>query len=273
MSVDPTSGDTAGDTAAAVPAGAGAEPARPPRATSRATARRAGAEDRPLKAIERAFYQIARLTFIIFGKLFWRVEIEGLEQVPRDRPVVISPVHRSNIDTILMAFLSRRPLRYMAKASLFRHRWSAVIITALGGFPVYRDGSDREALRTCESALRRGESVVVFPEGTRKAGPVVTDLYEGAAFVALRGGVPIVPVGIGGSAGAMPKGSKFVHPVKIRIIVGPPIVPPSRAGAAARGTRRQVRELTDQLQRDLQRLYDRAEGRTGETPAGGGTGE
>ena len=106
------------------------------------------AEDRPLTRGERTFYQFARLTFIIFGRLFWRVSVEGQDNVPTDRPYVVSPVHRSNIDTILMAFVSKRHMRYMAKDSLWRYRWSARVITALGGFPVNRDTADRDALRT-----------------------------------------------------------------------------------------------------------------------------
>jgi len=232
-------------------------------AEAHADARKAAvaATDRPLTKGERAFYQFARLTFIIFGRLYWRVEIHGLENVPTDRPYVVSPVHRSNIDTILMAFVSRRHLRYMAKDSLWKYGWSARVITALGGFPVNRDTADRDALRTCEAALRRGEPVVIFPEGTRRSGPDIVDLYQGAAFVALRGGVPIIPVGIGGSAGAMPKGSKFLHPVKIRMLVGTPIQPPPREGAGTRGSRRHVHELTAQLQVELQGLFDQAEGR------------
>ncbi len=203
------------------------------------------------------------MLFRTFAVLFWRVTVEGRANVPVDGPFVVSPVHRSNIDTPLMGFVARRQLRYMAKDSLWKHGWSARLLTALGGFPVNRDTADREALRTCESALRRGEPVVIFPEGTRKSGPVVGDLFEGAAFVALRGGVPIVPVGIGGSAGAMPKGSKFLRPVKIRIVIGPPIVPPPRHGAGARGSRRHVHEMTERLQTELQRVFDQAEGRTG----------
>ncbi len=71
---------------------------------------------------------------------------------------------------------------------------------------------DREALRTCEEALREGEPVVLFPEGTRQSGPAVQPLFEGASFVAARAGVPIVPVGIGGSEWAMPKGKKRILP-------------------------------------------------------------
>jgi cytidylate kinase len=219
------------------------------------------AEDRPLRPGERAFYQFARTVFIIWGRLYWRVTVKGRHNLPTTGPFVVAPVHRSNIDTILMAFVSRRHLRYMAKDTLWRHGWSARLLTALGGFPVNRDTADRDALRTCQSALRRGESVVIFPEGTRKAGPVVTDLYQGAAYVAVREGVPVVPVGIGGSAGAMPKGSMMLRPVKVRIVIGEPIYPPQREGAAGRGIRRQVREMTALLQSQLQATFDEAEGR------------
>ena len=222
---------------------------------------RAAAVDRPLTRGERLFYQVARALIWGFAVLFWRVSVEGRDNVPTQGPFVVAPVHRSNIDTVLMSFVTRRQLRYMAKDSLWKYRWSARLITALGGFPVNRETADREALRTCEAALRRGEPVVIFPEGTRRTGPSVVNLFEGAAFVALRGGVPIVPVGIGGSAGAMPRGARLLRPVKVRMVIGAPLFPPQRTGAGARGSRRQTRELTNRLQEELQRLFDQAEGR------------
>jgi 1-acyl-sn-glycerol-3-phosphate acyltransferase len=228
---------------------------------------RVAAEDRPLTGGEKLLYQVVAAILRLFGRLFWRVRVEGRTNVPADGPFVVAPVHRSNIDTVLMSFVTRRGMRYMAKDSLWRYRWSARLLTAAGGFPVNRETADREALRTCEAALRRGEPVVIFPEGTRRSGPVITDLFDGAAFVAIRGGVPIVPVGIGGSAGAMPKGAKWLRPVKIRIVIGPPIQPPSRQGVGSKGGRRQVHDLTAQLRTELQRLFDQAEGRSGETDA------
>lgn len=244
----------------AQPGPAVAPPAETPRAGKVALqAPRLAAEDRPLTRGERIVYQLGAGLLRFLARLYWRVHVEGRENVPAHGPFVVAPVHRSNIDTVLMPFVCRRQLRYMAKDSLWRYRWSARLLTALGGFPVNRETADREALRTCEAALRRGEPVVIFPEGTRRTGPLVTDLFEGAAFVALRGEVPIVPVGIGGSSGAMPRGSKFPRPVKIRIVIGPPIHPPPRQGPGARGSRRQVHELTDTLQVELQRLLDLAE--------------
>ena len=60
--------------------------------------------------------------------------------------------------------------------------------------------------------LEAGEPLVLFPEGERKSGPIVQPLFDGATYVAVKAGVPIVPVGIGGSERAMPKGAKFIFP-------------------------------------------------------------
>jgi 1-acyl-sn-glycerol-3-phosphate acyltransferase len=115
-------------------------------------------------------------------------------------------------------------------------------------------------LRACEAVLDRGEPLVMFPEGTRRFGPVVEDLFDGPAFLAARTGAPIVPIGIGGSEGVMPKGSKLIRPKKVVIVIGPPITPPQPEG---RVPRRVVRELTEQLQKELQRVFDVAREKAG----------
>jgi 1-acyl-sn-glycerol-3-phosphate acyltransferase len=78
----------------------------------------------------------------------------------------------------------------------------------------------------------------------------------------VRTGAPIVPVGIGGSERAMPKGARFIHPVRLRMVVGPPIHPPTSEGGA-RAPRRAVRELTAELQERLQQLFDEAQEKAG----------
>jgi 1-acyl-sn-glycerol-3-phosphate acyltransferase len=190
-------------------------------------------------------------------RAYWRVEIRGREHVPRSGPYVIAPVHRSNIDTLLAGCLTRRRIRFMGKDSLWKYRWSGALFSSLGGFPVHRGTPDREALRICEDALRGGEPVVLFPEGTRQSGPTVQPLFEGAAFVAARAGVPVVPVGIGGSEWAMPKGQKRIRPVKVVMVVGPPLAAPPRSGGS-RVSRRSVAELSDTLHTRLQALFDEA---------------
>jgi 1-acyl-sn-glycerol-3-phosphate acyltransferase len=204
-----------------------------------------------------AWYAVARGVVEGVCRTYWRVEIRGREHIPPSGPYVIAPVHRSNIDTLLAGCLTHRRIRFMGKDSLWKHGWSAALLSSLGGFPVHRGTPDREALRICEEALRGGEPVVLFPEGTRRSGPIVQPLFEGASFVAARAGVPIIPVGIGGSEWAMPKGKRRVLPVKVVMVVGPAIEVPERS-PGGRVSRRVVAELSERLHAELQTLFDEA---------------
>ena len=170
---------------------------------------------------------------------------------------MLAPVHRSFIDFGLVAKVDTRRIRYMGKDSLWKVGWFGRFITALGAFPVRRGAADREALRRCMDVIEGGEPLVLFPEGTRRSGPVVQELYEGAAYVAIRTGVPIVPVGIGGSERALPKGKRVPRPVKVHVIVGPPLTPPPPK-ASGHPSRSGLRELTDRLHTEVQRLFDEA---------------
>jgi len=211
---------------------------------------------------ELLFYRAVRAILLAFSKTFWRAKFEGTEHIPKTGAFVLAPVHRSNVDTPILSGITTRRLHYMGKDSMWKIAWIGRIFTALGSYPVHRGTADREALRVTTELLRKGEAVVIFPEGTRQTGPLVQPLFEGAAFVALKAGVPIVPVGIGGTEQAMPKGSKMLRPVKVHVLVGEPIVPPA-PDDGGRVPRRVVHELTEQLHARLQELFDRAQARVG----------
>lgn len=211
--------------------------------------------------IQQAWYAVIRGIVAGFCRVFWRLSVEGREHVPTDGPFVLAPVHRSNVDFAIAAAVRRRRMRFLAKDSL----WVAGlgrIWESLGAIKVVRGTPDRDAMRTLEATLAGGEPVVMFPEGARQSGPVVQELFDGVAYVASRARVPIVPVGIGGSERAMPKGSKLFRPVKITVVIGPPIVPEARE-VGARVPRRAVGELTAGLKVELQRLFDEAQRRAG----------
>jgi 1-acyl-sn-glycerol-3-phosphate acyltransferase len=192
-------------------------------------------------------------------KLLWRIEVHHRERVPAVGACVLAPSHRSYLDTPFLACVTRRRIRFMGKAELWKYGgWSARFLSALGGFPVDRAGADRAAMRAAEAALAGGEPLGMFPEGTRRSGPVVTDLHNGVAFVAARMGVPIVPIGIGGSERILARGRKLPRLTKVVVVVGEPIHPPAReAGASVR--RGDVAALTEQLTGAVQRLFDEAE--------------
>jgi 1-acyl-sn-glycerol-3-phosphate acyltransferase len=144
----------------------------------------------------------------------------------------------------------------MGKDSLWKLRPFGWLLSALGGFPVTRGSADREALRRCLDVLQTGEPLVLFPEGERKSGPLVQPLFDGAAYLASRANVPIVPVGIGGSERAMPKGARWIKPVKVHVVVGAPMYAPSHDGR--RSTRAEMKALTEELHEVLQKLFDEA---------------
>jgi len=211
---------------------------------------------------QRVFYRLVRAVVVFIGRVYFRVSVHGRQHVPDTGPFILSPIHRSNLDTPVVAAVTRRRLRYMGKESLWRSRFGGWFLTTAGGFPVQRGSADRDALRAGTEVLERGEPLVLFPEGTRQSGPVVTPLFQGAAYLSCRTGAPIVPVGIGGSEGAMRKGSKMVWPRKITIVVGAPLVPPP-PGPSGRVPRKAITALTEQLAAAIQPLFDEAQALAG----------
>jgi 1-acyl-sn-glycerol-3-phosphate acyltransferase len=202
-------------------------------------------------------YGLLRVLVRAINRVLFRVTITGPGQVPDHGPVIIAPVHRSFIDFFVASEVTRRKLHYMAKDSLWENRLLARIVPVLGGFPVNRDTADREALRRAQRVLEAGEALIMFPEGTRRDGPVVQDLHEGVAFLATRTGATIVPVGIGGSGSVMPKGTHLPRLHHIHLVVGEPIAVPVPDGPG-RVPRSRTRQLTEQLAASIQSLYDQA---------------
>jgi 1-acyl-sn-glycerol-3-phosphate acyltransferase len=171
-------------------------------------------------------------------------------------------VHRSNVDFALTCVITRRPMRYMGKDSIWKVGLLGRFVSMLGAFPVHRGSADRDALKACVEIAEGGSPLVLFPEGTRESGPIVQVLFDGAAYVAARAGVPIVPLGIGGSEAMMPKGAKVPRPKRLVLVVGDPIPAPART-EGGRVPRSAVTALTERLHGELQELFDDAQARVG----------
>lgn len=216
----------------------------------------------PPSRITRFWYAVVRGLIVLVAKLLGRVAVVGTEHVPTEGAFILAPVHRSNVDFALASIVTRRPLRYMGKDSIWKLKPLGRFVSMLGAFPVHRGSADRDALRACGEIVDGGSPLVMFPEGTRMSGPTVAELFDGTAYVAARSGVPIVPMGIGGSEAMMPKGAKLPRPRKLVLVVGPPIEPPERT-EAGRVPRSAVGELTARLDRELQELFDEAQARAG----------
>jgi 1-acyl-sn-glycerol-3-phosphate acyltransferase len=211
-------------------------------------------------------YRVMRRIFTLLMWLLFRPKVVGRQYVPDSGPVILAPVHRSFADFGFTAFCTKRKLFFMTKDSMWERKWLGQLLLYVGAFPVHRESADREALQRAEEVLKRGEVLVLFPEGTRRAGPVIEDLMEGAAFLSARTGAPIVPIGIGGSDLAMPKGKTIPKPLTIQVVIGPALPPPARTGGG-RVSRSSVHAATADLVAKLQAVYDEARAKTGRYPA------
>lgn len=207
--------------------------------------------------VSEATYRFLRRLAHGINRVYWRVTVDGAEHVPSTGPVILAPVHRSFVDFFVVSEATSRKVFYMTKEEMWKSPRLGAVIASLGGFPVNRSGADREALERAQAVLERGDVLILFPEGTRRRGPEVTDILEGATFLAARTGAVVVPIGIGGSDRVMPLGSKVPRPARVHLVVGEPMAPPARS-AAGRVPRSQVRAMTDALRAELQRCYDRA---------------
>ena len=215
----------------------------------------------PTRGTRLSYAAVRRLIWVV-AKLLGRVTMIGEEKIPTHGAFVLAPVHRSNVDFALTSLVTRRPMRYMGKDSIWKSKALGRFVSMLGAFPVHRGSADRDALKACTDIVKGGSPLVMFPEGTRQSGPIVQQLFDGTAFVAAKAAVPIIPMGIGGSEAMMPKGAKLLKPSKLVLIVGDPIPPPERT-ESGRTPRSAVGRLTEQLYADIQRLFDEAQALAG----------
>jgi 1-acyl-sn-glycerol-3-phosphate acyltransferase len=182
-----------------------------------------------------------------FGRVIIRImvfpfagwEVKGRENVPSQGPLIIVCNHLHLADPPVVA--ASLPLKcvFMAKEELWQNGWSRFWVENFGAFPV-RKGIDIEAVRRAENWLKRGVSVVVFPEGGRSKTGQLQAAFNGAALIALRTGVPILPASIAGTD----KLNRFIwclfHRPRITVTFGKPFLPTSNNGKLVKEQRREL---------------------------------
>jgi 1-acyl-sn-glycerol-3-phosphate acyltransferase len=177
------------------------------------------------------------------------LEVEGLAHIDRKRSYIVVSNHLSQIDIPVLFAALGMPIRFLAKRSLFFipvFGWSLALARFI---PVDR-GSSRKARRSIDRAserIRRGRSLVVFPEGTRSADGTVKEFKSGAFVMGVKSEVPLLPVAIRGSFEVVPKSTLEVRPGRVEVVIGRPVRTSGLGMAGKEGLRKEVRRRVLQM--------------------------
>lgn len=148
---------------------------------------------------------IVRGALYIWFKLVYRLEINGLENVPKEGPIIFCGNHRSYIDPPLIVATAKRDMKFLAKEELYKNKFLAFLGWAFEAIPVKRDEKDISAIKTSLKDLKEGKCIALFPEGTRNGLEKGEKVKDGVAFFAVRSGAKVVPCGIKGGTKELKK--------------------------------------------------------------------
>lgn len=140
------------------------------------------------------FFDLAVFVFRFYAIIFHGLKVWGRENVPHDRGVILAANHISSLDPPTLGATFTREVRFMAKKELFENRYLRALYLGLRAFPVDREKSDMSAIKYALRSLKEGVGIGVFVQGTRFRQD--EGAFSGAAFLASRANVPIVPTAI-----------------------------------------------------------------------------
>lgn len=206
-------------------------------------------------------WKLLRVPARILAWSLFDLKVYGRRHVPKHGGVLIVANHQSNLDPVLLGAQLQRPLNYIAKSELFRHRVAGRLLRGLNGFPVRHGKGDVGALKETIRRLQNGHLVNIYPEGKRTPDGCIQPLQKGVALIIKRAGVPVIPAVIVGTFEAWPIHNRFFRPAPVRIRFGPPLqldgLHSEEAIIAAIESR--LRRMFDQMQRH--RSHDAGNGR------------
>ncbi len=162
-------------------------------------------------------YYLGRFIAWVYLRILYRVKVHGIENVPGRKPFIICSNHINWMDplTIGTSIPASYRVHYMAKNELFKNFVIAFLLRKVGAFPVKRENADYTAIKRAYRLLKEGQVLGLFPEGSRSKSGRLQKAYNGAALIAVRSGVPIIPVAVVGPY-------RFFKPV--HLYIGPPFV-------------------------------------------------
>ena len=180
---------------------------------------------------------------------YFRIKIYGAENVPKSGGLVAVSNHASYFDPPILSNCVGRPVAFMAKEELFQIPVFNRGIRLYGAYPVKRSVGDRAALRAASRALESGWIAAIFLQGSRAADAKIADPKLGAAWIAAKAQVPLLPISLWGTEKILTKGSVFPKPVPITVRIGEIIPPPSNDKA-------ELQQLTQHCADVINRMHE-----------------
>ncbi len=154
-------------------------------------------------------------------RIYFRMGVRGWSNVPKKGPVLFVSNHISHLDPPILGIAAPRRLYYLAKSELFTGKKGGAFLRMVGGIGIKRGASDRAALRTAMDVLKRGDCLIMFPEGTRSETGEIGEAQRGVSMLINQmPDVPVVPVHIRGTYESMGPGKSFPRPVKVKVSFG-----------------------------------------------------
>jgi 1-acyl-sn-glycerol-3-phosphate acyltransferase len=181
---------------------------------------------------------------------YFRAKIYGAENVPQAGSLLVVPNHASDFDPPIVSNCVRRPVAFMAKEELFRVPILKQAIELYGAYPVKRGAADRNAIREALKSLELGWAVGLFVGGTRTPDGRIQEPKLGAAMIASKAQVPLLPVSLWGTEKIVSKGSIFPKAVPITVRIGHIIPPPTS------GKREELERVTQECVMAIHSLHD-----------------
>jgi 1-acyl-sn-glycerol-3-phosphate acyltransferase len=200
---------------------------------------------------KRLWYNALRVLCRLAGVVCYGIRCEGRDEIPATGGVLILSNHQSHFDPVLVGLASNRRMSYLARDTLFGFAPFRWLIHSLDAIPIDREGLGMSGLKETLRRLRRGELVLMFPEGTRTTDGEIAPLKPGVSALARRAGVPLLPVAIEGAFQAWPRWRKYPRLGKIVVQFGPPILP-------AEIDRYGERDLVDEIERRIRACHAQA---------------
>jgi 1-acyl-sn-glycerol-3-phosphate acyltransferase len=201
-------------------------------------------------SLQRPYYRFLQFLCRLLVVLIFRYRCAGQRHLPDSGGALVLSSHQSYLDPVLIGVTRSRPFHYLARETLFVGPL-AWLIRSLNGIPVDREGTGLSGLKETLRRLKRGEIVVIFPEGTRTPDGHVQPLKPGFAALARRAGVPLVPAAIVGAFESWPRSTRVPRPGRIHVEIGVPLLPSELAGY-------DDRQLVSEIERRIGACHERA---------------